>query len=276
MKPNDFTFGIIGLGQIGGSIASAMRKTKPEIVIHAFDIRTELLKKGMQKGIISHIAENYSDLITHSDIVVIALPISGIMQLITKYSAELKKKVLVTDTGSLKADIITTAEELGYVNFIGGHPLAGSEKQGATAWDADLFSEKNYFYSFAKTTSAFVRQAFLSLLESIRAVPIEVNPIEHDRMFALTSNLPHLFAFLLKRMYDEEKTGDTPKELFSCTSFYGATRIAESDPEMVHQMLWHNRKHLQPILKKKVQQLAIAYSLIEQENEEGFRELFKL
>lgn len=270
---NQYRIGIIGLGQMGGSIAAALKRSGHERPLTACDSNSALIAEGLTNKIIDDGADEPAALIKESDIVILALPVAQIVEIIGKFADVLSTRVLVTDTGSLKTQIMEEARNAGLTNFVGGHPLAGSEKRGAEAWDAGLFAGKNWFVADARAGGEQERQLSADVIRTVGANPIEIDPVEHDSVFALTSNLPHLFAFLLRRMFDDLDTV-TAHRLFSCSSFHGATRIASSEPEMVHQMLWHNSENLGRVLNEFSARLKRAQAAIENGNETEFRDLF--
>ncbi|MFH2055028.1 MAG: prephenate dehydrogenase dimerization domain-containing protein [bacterium] len=116
----------------------------------------------------------------------------------------------------------------------------------------------------------------LTLLRGIDAVPIPVTTAAHDAIFATTSNLPHLFAYCLRHVYDRLGEAGADKTDFVCPSFYGATRIAASDPEMVFQMLWYNRANLSNSLATLLEKLRSAQEALDTADQKAFRQIFDL
>jgi len=268
------TVGVIGLGQIGGSIASAIRGRDLCGKVIGCETDEGLASSALDRSIVNELAESIDELTARSDVVVLAVHIQGILEIIERHADALRSKRLVFDTGSLKTSIVRTAKERGLPNIVAGHPLAGTEKRGAEAWQPDLFQGANYFYVPVDETSSEASALFGQIIEGIGGVPIKVDPEMHDRIFATTSNLPHLFAFLLAGIFDRMRNGSTDKEQFVCPSFYGATRVAASDPEMVFQMLWYNRENLTDSLDYLLDTLGKVREIMECKDGTRFRELF--
>ncbi len=271
---SSLTVGVVGLGQIGGSIAGAIKSRALCRTVIGFDIKSDLLGQALDRSIIDAAATDLDELIAGSDIVVLAVHIVGILQIIDEKRLSLRAKRLVFDTGSLKTSIVRKATEAGLKNFIAAHPLAGTELRGADAWDQNLFEQANYFFVPAEGVTDGVGRLFTHLVTGIGARPIEADPEAHDRIFATTSNLPHLFAFLLAGIFDRMRNGTTDKSLFICPSYHGATRVAASDPEMVFQMLWYNRENLTDSLDYLLDTLGKVREIMECKDGTRFRELF--
>lgn len=269
-------FGILGLGQIGGSLGKALKLRNLGALVSGYDIDRELQQEALQQGIIDHSAEDAAGLFSLSEIVILATPIAGIMEALTQHGDLLRDKLLVTDVGSLKTEIMARAASANLANFVGGHPLAGTERRGPASWDGNLFSGANYFYTTPNGNTGKPVELLLSMLHGIDAVPLPVLAPAHDAVFATTSNLPHLFAYCLRDVYNRMGNDGAKKEDFVCPSFFGATRIAASDPEMVFQMLWYNRDNLTKSLASLRTSLNAAQEALDSGDEKAFRQIFEL
>ncbi len=266
------SIGILGLGQIGGSLAAALsRRHQGEIL--GFDHRTELGREALNRGFLSRDCADAAVLIADADIVILALPIQQIMHCLESHAALLADRVLVTDTGSLKTAILATARSCRLDNFVGGHPLAGTEKRGIESWSAELFSGCSYFICDPESPALRPRSALAYLLNQLGAHPVAVAADEHDRVFATSSNLPHLLAYLLRTQFERENAASDRRRDFSCPSYRGATRVAASDPEMVFQMLWHNRANLSASLSSLQRSLTEAQKALDEGDANAFRRI---
>lgn len=274
MSLRDYNIGIVGLGQIGGSIAAALKDFDPNIVITACDLNDELCRTARERGLADVIAVDTEDVADKSDIVIIALPVMLIAGVLRRYKEPLADKLLVTDTGSLKQDIINAAHQCGMQNFVGGHPLAGTELRGIEAWNAELFRSTSYFIATTASTAPTSLSLAKEMIEIFGARRLPVNPEEHDKIFAVSSNLPHLFAYLLKSQFEHETIASAHGAAFACPSYRGATRVARSDAEMVFQMLWGNRTNLQASLADLRARLDRAQKALDSGAEKEFRRIF--
>ncbi|MBK7093288.1 MAG: prephenate dehydrogenase [bacterium] len=274
MPLSDCKIGIVGLGQIGGSIAAALKRANPDLVITACDLSDALCRQAREQGLVNVIAVDTEDVADNSEIVIIALPVLQIAGVMKKHRTALSDKLLVTDTGSLKSEIVIAANECEMTNFVGGHPLAGTELRGAQSWNADLFRNANYFTTKSGTTKMQALELATELVDILGAKSLSINPEEHDRIFAVSSNLPHLFAYLLKSQFENETIVSAHGEAFACPSYRSATRVAKSDAEMVFQMLWGNRANLQASLAELRAGLDRAQKALDTGAEKEFRRIF--
>jgi len=264
----------MGLGQIGGSVAAALHEAAACKAILGFDIKPDLLATAHARGYLDNVVSDAQDLITKCDIIIVALPMGEIFSYLKENSSLLMGKLLVIDTGSLKAEVTALAESLGMTNFVGGHPLAGTEKRGSDSWDGRLFAGENFFVTPTIHTDPQSYQLACDLVKALGAYKIEIDGEQHDKIFATTSNIPHLFAFLLQHKFESLRAADEKVARFVCPSFYGATRVAQSDPEMVFQMLWHNRSRLEQTLGELITRLQACHRDLADANETAFRKYF--
>lgn len=254
---NGKTIGILGLGQVGGSLAWALKTNCPEARIIAFDVKPKLMTEAADRSILDQTAESAANLVEMADIVIMALTIDNIVEMISTMAPAFHEKLLVTDVGSVMKDIVAEADEAGLKNYVSGHPLAGTEKRGSAAWKETLFVGSNYFMTPRAETTNEARQTMRALIKAVGAEPVEVRAVAHDLAFASTSNLSHVLAFCLRRAFDRLSDQVADKNRFACPSYLGATRVAASDPDMVFQMLWHNRDYLAGALRSLTSELEI-------------------
>lgn len=265
--------GILGLGQIGGSIAKSLAGSVRVHLMVGFDLLHDSVQAAMEAGMIGRPSETARQLIEQSDTIIIALPINEILSVIRTHADVLRSKTLVTDTGSVKHEIMTLAAELGLKNFVGGHPLAGTEKRGIDSWSSTLFAGARYFVTANSSTEAGALENMSTLVKLLGADMLPVDAAEHDRLFALTSSLPHVIAYSLSHLLEEEPSSQAQKARFRGSSFSGATRVASSDPETVFQMLWHNRRNLSDGLTALLERLARAKDALDNGDERQLRDL---
>jgi prephenate dehydrogenase len=261
---------------MGGSMASALKRCFPSIMITACDRQEGLLHLARERGLIDIVAVDAEDIIDRTDVVIIALPVLAISEVLRKNRETLREKQLVTDTGSLKQEISQMAKTCELNTFIGAHPLAGTELRGAESWNANLFQAANYFITPSATTNAGSRLLLDELIRSLGARAITIDPEVHDEIFSVSSNLPHLLAYLLKSQFERRQEIGAVLEQFACPSYRSATRVARSDSEMVFQMLWGNRTNLAASLRDLRSNLDLAQKALDSGAEMEFRRIFGL
>jgi prephenate dehydrogenase len=248
---------VIGLGLIGGSLALSLKETSSDIVVMGYDVALDAMTIAKYRNIIDKIASDYRDAVKDADLVIIATPISKIIDVINSIKDYLKKGAIITDVGSAKDNIVNEINRLlpHDVIFIGGHPMAGSENEGVLSARSDLF--KNAFYVLTPTdntkTEALV--ALHTLLTRIGAKVISISPKEHDEIVSLISHLPHILSTNLVKLIDDEQT--VLKNLFKLCAggFRDMTRIATSNPRMWLDITFENKQEITKAIDKYIEYL---------------------
>jgi prephenate dehydrogenase len=240
---------IIGMGLIGGSIGKALinRRLADEVV--GVCRRKSSLKRALrEKALTEGFVNNYSRAVIGADLIIIATPVHTVMEVLDALAGVLSGgKTLVTDVGSTKKEIVRAAAKYrGKFNFIGGHPLAGSEKAGVEYSSADLFDGSVCVLTPVTgkldKTGGRLRDLWKRLGVSTVCV---MRPEKHDSALAFSSHLPHLAAYALVGVLDES----VPRAMFS-TGFKSATRIASSDAVIWSDIFMSNRRNVIRSIRK--------------------------
>ena len=200
-EESDFTFNkisIIGVGLIGGSLGLALKEKKPNFKIIGID-KQEIIGKAIARGAIDEGTVNLEEGIKEADVVILATPVKTILDLLPKINSFLKKGCLVTDTGSTKTQIVKRANKVlsKDVDFIGGHPMAGSEKYGINSADPHLFLNKTYILTPTNKSNLAALEKTFSIIRMIGAKRLILDPLEHDRIVGVVSHLPQIMAVSL-------------------------------------------------------------------------------
>lgn len=236
MKKPFHKISIIGTGLIGGSIALASRKKglADEIVGICRSDKTIRLAKKLK--IADSVSKNIKN-ISGSDLVIFATPVETIKKLAPLVSGLIDKKCVVTDVGSTKETIVRALDPK-FENFIGSHPLAGSEKRGAASANAGIFKGSVCILTPTRRTSSLALRKVEKFWESLGAKPVRMSAGKHDNIISLTSHLPHLSAFALVNL--------TPCShfKFAAGGFKDTTRIAASDSEIWSDIFLNNGRNL--------------------------------
>jgi prephenate dehydrogenase len=237
---------VIGLGLIGGSLALALKKLDENFVITGYDIENDAMNIAKYRNIIDIIAGDYIEASENADLIIIATPLSRIIDVIKSIKDNLKKDVIITDVGSAKEKIVKKINSIIPKNayFIGGHPMAGSENEGVLSARPDLF--KNAFYILTPTEDTITEHllAIHNILTKIGARVISISPEEHDENVALISHLPHILSTnLIEIVNDRQKK---LKNLFKLCAggFRDMTRIAASNTKMWLDISLENREEI--------------------------------
>jgi prephenate dehydrogenase len=236
---------IIGCGLIGGSMALALKRRRPECSVACLDL-PERLPAIRESGVSDQIG-TMDDLASHvpeSSMVILATPVQSVLETIALLGPFLRENTIVTDVGSTKKRIMAEAPKLlpSAVHFIGGHPMAGSERSGVEAADPLLFSDRVYALCPYPDTPPDALLALLDFVEGLLAIPITIDPEEHDRIMALVSHLPQLISVALMHAAQAGDAEHGMLDKLAGRGFLDMTRLAASDYEIWKGILETNKE----------------------------------
>lgn len=234
---------IIGLGLIGGSLASAVRRGGLAAQVVGYDQRPEELALGVDLGVIDQAADSMAQAVSGSDLVVVAVPVRATRAVLEALHPFLDEGSILTDVGSTKSSFLNDVKAVfGSVpeRVIPGHPIAGSEKSGVSAADPFLFANHKVILTPPEGADAESVQRLTTLWEGCGATVLAMSVAYHDEVLAATSHLPHLIAFsLVDTLAGEDENMDIFR--YAAGGFRDFTRIAASDPVMWHDIFLSNR-----------------------------------
>ncbi len=267
---------IFGVGLIGGSFALALRKANAVREVVGFGRSTASLNLAQQLGIIDRAASDVADEIANADLVLLATPVGQMADIMQRLAPHLGPNTLVTDGGSTKGDVVAYARTyLGnkLAQFIPAHPIAGAEKSGAAAAQADLYIGKKVVLTPLPENSAASIDRVRKAWELCGAVVSELSAAQHDSVFAAVSHLPHLLSFALVHDIAQRKDKDLLLS-FAASGFRDFTRIAASSPEMWRDICMANREALLRELMQYANELHVLYQALEQGDAAKLEEIF--
>lgn len=248
---------IIGLGLIGGSLAKAMREKLEMRDITAVDRDSSALGLALEQGVIGKGLVTPDETVYGSDIIFICTPVGQIPAYIDELAPKVKDTCIITDAGSTKGAIISHVERLPHsFRFIGGHPMAGTEKSGYQNSLPHLFENAYYILTPARGASGESVKTLSSLVEAIGAIPVVMTAEEHDMAVAGISHLPHVAAAALVNTVRDIDNDTGRLQTLSAGGFRDITRIASSSPGMWENIALSNRDHLLEVLKQMEQKLS--------------------
>ena len=237
---------VFGVGLIGGSFALALKAAEQVEEVVGFGRSLGTLTQALDLGIIDRVGANAGQEVADADLVLIATPVGQMPEIMARIAPYPGPETVVTDGGSTKSDVAAVArgafgERVG--QFVPAHPIAGAENSGAAAARADLYREKKVVLTPLSENPVLNVARVRSAWEWCGALIHELQPEEHDRIFAAVSHLPHLLSFALVH---ELALRDNRDLLFSfaASGFRDFTRIAASHPEMWRDICLANRAAL--------------------------------
>lgn len=263
------TIGFLGLGLIGGSIARSIRKNFPScrIVVYSRRKNKDLLQ-GQKDGIISDITYSIDAHFSECDIIFLCAPVLQNIQFLEQLKPLINKTCIITDVGSVKGNIHKEVERLELeAQFIGGHPMAGSEKTGFANSSEDLLQDSYYLLTPCKTTAEEKVLFLKKILSGTGAIFATVDAGLHDDITAAISHVPHIVAASLVNMVRENDTSNELMKTFAAGGFKDITRIASSSPEMWESICLSNADSIDHFLSLMIDELTKMRSYIA--NEQG-------
>lgn len=224
---------LIGTGLIGGSIGLALKADSDAVVV-AFDRDLAAAARAVERGAADEVAATAADAAAGADFIFIATPVGSIAESVQAIAKSVKPGAVVTDVGSTKNRVVLEAEKAlrDGSDFIGGHPMAGTEQEGIEAATATLFRDAWWILTPTEASSPEAYQRLHGLLTTLRARIMALSPMEHDQLMAVISHVPQLTATTLMNM--AAKRGEDHAGLLALAAggFRDVTRVAASNPEI--------------------------------------------
>jgi prephenate dehydrogenase len=259
------TVAIIGVGLIGGSIGLALRARARAGRVIGVGRDGSRLEEARRLGTIDEFSTDLARGIADAEIAVVCTPVDRIVEEILACSRSGPESILVTDAGSTKARIVERVERdpRARAVFVGAHPIAGSERQGAAFARADLFAGRPCVLTPTALTAPDRLDRARSFWSGLGCQLFEVDPIDHDERLALTSHLPHAVAAAL--------AASVPPELLPLTAgaYRDGTRVAGADAALWAGIFLENRQAVLDALDHFEGQLAAFRAALEANDSSG-------
>lgn len=257
---------IIGLGLLGGSIGKECLEKKLSKKVIGFGRNHDSLKKALQLQLVHEISDDFNN-IHDADLVIIATPVKQIKLVLKQIKPFLSKSTLITDVGSTKTNIINSVKNIlgaESKNFIGSHPIAGSEKNGPEAAQNNLFNKKNIIITPHKLNTESSIKKIEDFWKQLNGNTIIMSPENHDEIFSTVSHLPHALAISFMSMINKKENREELLN-FAASGFRDFTRIAASSPEMWRDIFIDNKEACLKDLKSYIEQLKEFENALEDE-----------
>ncbi len=238
---------VVGCGLIGGSLCLAARARGLAERVVAIEGEAAARAEAARLGLADEISADHTAA-QGADLVVLAVPVGAMADAAAALAPHLTERTVVTDVGSVKGAVMAAvAAALPHPNrFVPGHPIAGRERSGPAAADADLFEGALVVLTPAPRTDPACVTFVRALWAGAGGRVLTMDAAEHDRIFAAVSHLPHVVAYALVGALLDLEAEQGPLLRYSAGGLRDFTRIAQSDPTMWRDVCLGNRE---PLLK---------------------------
>ena len=269
------TYGFIGLGLIGGSLAKALRLAFPDCKIIAHDLDFTALSLA-KEDVVDEVYNGVNEAFGTCDIIFLCTPVDFNAKYLEQIKAIKKDTCIITDVGSVKKTIHDVVSRLHLDNcFIGGHPMAGSEHSGYAASRAGLLENAYYILTPGASVSYASVENMQSLIKAIGAIPIVMSQEKHDKVTAAISHLPHMAAYALVHLIEQSDDEDETMKIIAAGGFKDITRIASSSAVMWQQICGENKEQLLLFMDEYISSLSSLREQIATENASYLLNYFK-
>ena len=273
---SEASIAFIGLGLIGGSIAKRLKREEPDTRIMAYMRTRSSLLKAKEDGIVDVVLDGIGEELRECDLIFLCTPVEFNARYLSEIKPFLKQGAIVTDVGSTKTDIHEEVIRLGMeACFVGGHPMAGSEKTGYENSTDHLL--ENAYYIITPTASSTKEQTdrLVKVARIIGSIPIVLDYQEHDFVTAAISHLPHIVASSMVNLVKDSDNEQGMKKRLAAGGFKDITRIATSSPEMWEQICMTNSSNLSTILERYIDTLGQVLAQLKEKNSGPIHRLFE-
>ncbi|HEX3078510.1 MAG TPA: prephenate dehydrogenase [Lachnospiraceae bacterium] len=276
---DDVTAGFIGFGLIGGSIARAMKQMNNNCTIIAYNYYKDKSNPNLEEALADHtidvihteLAVNFA----RCDIIFLCCPVLTNIKYLKELKSIVKPDCIITDVGSVKGNIHLAVTELGMDEyFIGGHPMAGSEKTGYQNSSSTLLENAYYILTPTEVIEKWKIDTLYQLVKEIGALPLILDCNEHDDIVAAISHVPHIIASTLVNMVQDSDDEQEKMRLLAAGGFKDITRIASSSPIMWQNICLTNTDSIVKFLKIYIHSLEDMVESLTLADEESLYRLF--
>ncbi|WP_373229700.1 prephenate dehydrogenase [Cohnella sp.] len=268
---------IYGVGLIGGSLALCF-KGKPGVEVIGHSVNPASAEKYVARGVVDWATTSLEDASKDADFIFLCVPVGRLADYVDELSKlPLKPGCIITDVGSTKASVVRHADKLSLQGavFIGGHPMAGSERSGVEAATSHLFENAYYVLTPSEETPSAALSKLEQLLKWTRANIVKTDATQHDEIVGAISHLPHIIAAALVNQIARYNEANDLYGSLAAGGFRDITRIASSDPLIWRDILLNNHGVLLQLLRDWQLEMDHFIHLLESADGEGVSEQFR-
>lgn len=274
MKPvSEWRVLIVGLGQIGGSIGLDLVGRKLVADVIGYDLDPATRKLAVERRAVHRTVDEPVAAASNADLIILAVPIRKTVDVLRSLVVSLNDNNCVVDVAGIRTGILQVVESLEQpINFVGVHPMAGSEGIGLKSATTGLFESA----SFAITPSTKLGEGWLeSIIELIAGLGgnhLTLTPEKHDRLVGMASHLPHILGVALMNLALKYQAEDDRSFKTIGGSFKSATRVTASSVELMLDMFLTNREHDSELIDQLISELESLKQMITDTNESVLRD----
>ncbi|MEL7565130.1 MAG: prephenate dehydrogenase [Dehalobacterium sp.] len=267
---------IIGLGLIGGSFGLALNKKGKISQVVGFDVNTVSIQQAVSKGAVHWGTTNIKIAVEGADLIILAVPVGQMIKMVQEIIPYLKKQSIIFDVGSTKENLVKEISHIlpEHIYFMGGHPMAGSERSGMSGANPYLFENAIYVITPREDTDPGVIETVMELIESVGAKPKIMSPEMHDQAVAGVSHLPYFVAVSLVNTVQELSQSLVDAPLLAAGGFRDTTRIAGGDAVMWRDIALSNQENIINMINCFQNQLEITKEHLKHGDGEKLKEMF--
>lgn len=268
--------GFIGLGLIGGSIAKKIKANDPTVTMIATSHHQKTIEQAHEEGLIENDSllpmTDFSD----CDLIFLCAPVQNNIGYLKELKGIIKSTCYITDVGSTKTSMHDEVLALGLEkNFIGGHPMTGSEKTGILNASDRLLENAYYIITPTEATPKEDVEQFRDFVRSLGSIPLIMDYQTHDYSTAAISHLPHMIAFTLVNLVQNCDDSDETMKTIAAGGFRDITRIASSSPVMWQSICSSNRKQILTLMDRYMELFSQLKEQIAQNDEASMLDFFQ-
>ncbi|MCR5772955.1 MAG: prephenate dehydrogenase [Butyrivibrio sp.] len=272
----NITCGFIGLGLIGGSMAKALKSGNKNLKIVAYDVNMETLEMARADDIADEICSSIDEHFLACDYIFLCAPVQINIDNVAKIKQFLNKDAVLTDIGSVKTQIHEHVHELGLDSqFIGGHPMAGTERIGYINSKPIILENAYYILTKTPEISEDKVNKFYDLVKSMGAIPLVMDHRQHDYIVAAISHVPHVISASLVNLVRNSDSENGLMKLTAAGGFKDITRISSSSPVMWQQICLTNTENISKLLGNYIDSLIKIKEQIDSKEADSIIRFFK-
>lgn len=256
---------VVGTGLIGGSIGLALRSRGWQV--SGTDVAEDRIRAALRIGALDRVGTD-----PEAEVTFVATPVSAIPSEATAALARGPEGSVVTDVGGVKAPVVAAVD---HPRFVGGHPMAGSEQEGVEGADAELFSGATWVLTPASQTDPGAFTRLRSVIASLGADVVALDPERHDALVAVVSHVPHLAAATLMRLASDEGDAREVMLRLAAGGFRDMTRVAAGDPAIWPDVCVENAEAIVGSLDRLIESLADLRELVSHHDRSALLEILE-